>query len=100
RLGHVTKKDIGAIRIFDRETKFEITREAEARFREALKGAAEGDVKVEPAGAPPAPGPRKPRPGGKPGGEGARRPFDPTRARPKPGGKNKGKPRPKARQEA
>jgi ATP-dependent RNA helicase DeaD len=52
RLGHVTKKDIGQIRIFDRETKFEIMGEAEARFREALKNATEGDVRIEPAGAP------------------------------------------------
>jgi ATP-dependent RNA helicase DeaD len=60
RVGHVTKKDIGEIRIFDRETKFEISREAEAKFREAIKAAsAGGDMRVEPAGAP---GPRPPRP--------------------------------------
>jgi ATP-dependent RNA helicase DeaD len=65
RLGHVTKKDIGQIRIFDRETKFEIVAETEARFRQAVKGAAEGDVRIEPAGAPAAGGPRPgPRPGG------------------------------------
>jgi ATP-dependent RNA helicase DeaD len=52
RLGHVTKKDIGQIRIFDRETKFEIASEAEPRFREAVRQAAEGDVRIEPAGAP------------------------------------------------
>ncbi|MDB5494439.1 MAG: superfamily and helicase, partial [Phenylobacterium sp.] len=50
RVGHVTKKDIGEIRIFDRETKFEISREAEAKFREAIKAAsAGGDMRVEPA---------------------------------------------------
>jgi ATP-dependent RNA helicase DeaD len=27
RLGHVTKRDIGSIKIFERETKFEITQE-------------------------------------------------------------------------
>jgi ATP-dependent RNA helicase DeaD len=54
RLGHVTKKDIGQIRIFDRETKFEIVAETEARFRQAIKGAAEGDIRIEPAAAPPA----------------------------------------------
>ena len=32
RRGHVTKKEIGAIRIFDRETKFEIVEEAAERF--------------------------------------------------------------------
>ena len=53
RLGHVTKKDIGQIRIFDRETKFEIDRQAEPKFREAIKAAAAaGDMRVEPAGAP------------------------------------------------
>ncbi|MFC3068085.1 DEAD/DEAH box helicase [Phenylobacterium soli] len=59
RVGHVTKKDIGEIRIFDRETKFEISPEAEPRFREAIKAAREaGDMRVEPAGAP---GPKAPR---------------------------------------
>jgi ATP-dependent RNA helicase DeaD len=63
RLGHVTKKDIGQIRIFDRETKFEIVAETEARFRQAVKGAAEGDIRIEPAAAPPAADrPRAPRP--------------------------------------
>jgi ATP-dependent RNA helicase DeaD len=74
RVGHVTKKDIGEIRIFDRETKFEISREAEAKFREAIKAAsAGGDMRVEPAGAP---GPRPPRPpqsGPRPGPDHARR---------------------------
>jgi ATP-dependent RNA helicase DeaD len=59
RVGHVTKKDIGEIRIFDRETKFEISAEAEPRFREAIKAArAGGDMRVEPAGAPSARPPR------------------------------------------
>lgn len=59
RLGHVTKKDIGLIKIFDSETKFEITREAEPRFREAIKAAADaGDIRINPAGAPGAPAPR------------------------------------------
>ena len=84
RLGHVTKKDIGQIRIFDRETKFEIVAETESRFRQAVKGAAEGDIRIEPAAAPPADrgrgGPRPP---------GAR----PQHPKP-PGGKPKG-PRPK-----
>lgn len=76
RLGHVTKKDIGQIRIFDRETKFEIIAETEARFRQAVKGAAEGDIRIEPAAAPPAADrPRGPRPG--PGG--------PPRDGPRPG---------------
>jgi ATP-dependent RNA helicase DeaD len=64
RIGHVTKKDIGEIRIFDRETKFEIAPDAEGRFREAIKAAAKaGDMRVEPAGDP---GPRAPRGKGPP----------------------------------
>jgi len=76
RLGHVTKKDIGQIRIFDRETKFEIVSETEARFRQAIKGAAEGDIRIEPAAAPPAAdrprGPRKGPPGPRQDARGAK----------------------------
>jgi ATP-dependent RNA helicase DeaD len=53
RLGHVTKKDIGIIRIFDRETKFEITQEAAARFSAALAAAPDSEITVEPASAEP-----------------------------------------------
>jgi ATP-dependent RNA helicase DeaD len=94
RLGHVTKKDIGQIRIFDRETKFEITGETEARFRQAIKGAAEGDIRIEPAAAPPAADrPRGPRPG-PPGARPKPRDATPVGHRPfprKPGAKG-GKP--------
>jgi ATP-dependent RNA helicase DeaD len=85
RLGHVTKKDIGQIRIFDRETKFEIVAETEARFRQAVKGAAEGDIRIEPAAAPPAADrPRGPRP---PPHEGAHQgPHPAARPGPRPGG--------------
>jgi ATP-dependent RNA helicase DeaD len=86
RLGHVTKKDIGQIRIFDRETKFEIARDAEMKFREAVKAAAAaGDMRIEQAGAPgearagpggPRPGPHAPRGGA--GGPKGRRPNGPA----------------------
>jgi ATP-dependent RNA helicase DeaD len=68
RAGHVTKKDIGAIKIFDRETKFEISKEAEARFLAGIKASAEtapdNDLRIEPAVAPSAnrDGPREQRP--------------------------------------
>ncbi len=68
RLGHVTKREIGAIKIFDRETKFEITSEAAARFTQAIKATAEEEIRIEPttapsgSGAPPRRGP--PRKGG------------------------------------
>ncbi|WP_394761083.1 DEAD/DEAH box helicase [Phenylobacterium sp.] len=107
RLGHVTKKDIGQIRIFDRETKFEIIAETEARFRQAVKGSAEGDIRIEPAAAPPAADrPRGPRPppgpraGPHPGGPHAGGPKPhisprPHAPRPPAGGKFKGKPKPR-----
>ena len=94
RLGHVTKKDIGQIRIFDRETKFEIIAETDPRFRQAVKGAAEGDIRIEPAGAPPAADrPRGPRP---PPGRGGPPPRSgPARGAPPPRG---GKPKRRANQ--
>jgi ATP-dependent RNA helicase DeaD len=52
RMGHVTKKDIGQIRIFDRETKFEILAEAEPRFLAAIAAAPKDKMRIEPAGAP------------------------------------------------
>jgi len=52
RIGDVAKPDIGAIRIFERETKFEITKSAEARFLKGLARGTEDGVTVEPAVAP------------------------------------------------
>ncbi|MDX5393688.1 MAG: DEAD/DEAH box helicase [Caulobacteraceae bacterium] len=67
RMGHVTKKDIGQIRIFDRETKFEISAEALDRFQESVAAAGDkAEMKVELAEAPTGAGaPRRggPRPG-------------------------------------
>ena len=81
RRGHVTKKDIGAIRIFDRETKFEIARDAVDRFSAAIKAAPEEPIRIEPAGAP---GARKERPDERKPDQGSRppKPF-----KPKPKGK-------------
>ncbi len=63
RLGHVTKKDIGQIRIFDRETKFEISKAAEERFREAIKAAGStAEIPVEASEPPGAAPPRRPGP--------------------------------------
>ncbi|RAK68985.1 DEAD/DEAH box helicase [Phenylobacterium kunshanense] len=71
RLGHVTKADIGLIRIFDRETKFQIAPAAEARFLEAVRATADaGEMRIEsttpPAAQGPRQGPRPDRPPGKP----------------------------------
>lgn len=73
RRGKITKQDIGAIRIFDRETKFEVTEQAAAKFATAIKRTDGGDVQIEllreghDAGnaAPPPRAPRKPRPEGR-----------------------------------
>ena len=51
RHGHVTRRDIGAIRIFDRETRFEVAGPAASRFFAAVRKAAneDPDVIIEPA---------------------------------------------------
>jgi ATP-dependent RNA helicase DeaD len=89
RLGHVTKKDIGQIRIFDRETKFEIASEAAAKFTAAVAASTDDRNKIEPAGAP---APRKEGPKR----EGFKREFTPRTDADKPrkpfAGKPHGKP--------
>ena len=64
RLGHVTKKDVGSIKIFDNETKFEISAEASVRFAEAVRATSREDVKIEPSSAPGMGDTRSPRPAG------------------------------------
>jgi len=57
RRGHITKNEVGAIRIAQNETMFEIPRAAAGRFAAALKRTAgsddEGGVQFEPAAGPP-----------------------------------------------
>jgi ATP-dependent RNA helicase DeaD len=68
RRGHVTKRDIGAIRVFDRETRFEIQAAVAERFTEALRGGVDsGEVieRLDEAGPLP-PRERRPVPRGKP----------------------------------
>jgi ATP-dependent RNA helicase DeaD len=60
RLGHVTKSDIGVIKIFDRESKFEISKAMAARFTGIVKDVAEGDVRIEPT-SPPSLNPERPK---------------------------------------
>jgi ATP-dependent RNA helicase DeaD len=48
----VTKQDIGAIRIFDSETKFEIDERVAERFAESVRTAARGDGNIEPSSPP------------------------------------------------
>ncbi len=93
RLGHVTKRDIGAIKIFDRETKFEITEEMKAKFEAAIAQGLEDGVKIEPAVKP---GPsEKPvsRWDKKPAGGGDRPDKKPWKAREEGGDKPAWKPR-------
>ena len=47
RRGHLTKADIGAIRVFDRETRFEVVRTALARFEAAILNAEDDGVVIE-----------------------------------------------------
>jgi ATP-dependent RNA helicase DeaD len=48
RRGHITKTEIGAIRIYERETRFEIARDAAPRFAAALRKAEDDGVRIEP----------------------------------------------------
>jgi ATP-dependent RNA helicase DeaD len=83
RRGHVTKKDIGEIRIFTHETRFEIAPAAESRFREALRNGPEGDVSIEPAGPAQEQGAAPSRPRGRPGrAPPPRKPHKPKRSKP------------------
>ncbi|RDI60619.1 DEAD/DEAH box helicase [Microvirga subterranea] len=77
RLGHVTKKEIGSIRIFDQDTRFEIAQSVAPRFASAVRKTNDEDIRIEPAEgaraehrggkkAAPAKGGKKPYPGKKP----------------------------------
>ena len=46
RLGHVTKREIGAIRIFDADTKFEIMQSVAAKFAAAIAKPNDEDIKI------------------------------------------------------
>ena len=59
RRGGITKGDIGAIRIFDRETKFEVRDGAAHKFAETIRGGQNLDPRIEPAAEAP---PQRPRP--------------------------------------
>ncbi|MES2032535.1 MAG: DEAD/DEAH box helicase [Pseudomonadota bacterium] len=52
RLGVLTKKDIGQIKIFDNETKFQISSEMAGKFMENAAANPEKDVRVEPSSPP------------------------------------------------
>lgn len=52
RKGQVTKQDIGAIRIFEDETRFEIDERVAERFAESVRTATYSDGRIEPSSAP------------------------------------------------
>jgi ATP-dependent RNA helicase DeaD len=52
RLGGITKQEIGVIRIFDRETKFEIVQEAANRFANSIATSSKADIEIERSTAP------------------------------------------------
>lgn len=52
RVGEVTRNEIGTIRIFDRETKFEIAAEAAASFAEAVAASSGEEFQIVAAAAP------------------------------------------------
>ncbi|MBO9711201.1 MAG: DEAD/DEAH box helicase, partial [Caulobacter sp.] len=84
------KKDIGQIRIFDYDTKFEISAEAEVKFGAAVQSTVRDDVTITPTTAPAAreAGPRRdyaPRPP-RDGDDAPRREFKPRA--PREGGRN------------
>ncbi len=76
RVGGVTRKEIGAIRIFDTDTRFEISRAAADSFAAAVQETPEGEPRIEPAGD------RPMRPAGayKPAGRFAKRPGNAAKA--------------------
>ncbi len=61
RLGNVTKQDIGAIRIFDTETKFELAQESAEDFTAAVRASGETEILFEPT----SPASQNPRPTGR-----------------------------------
>ena len=78
RRGHVTKSDIGAIRVFDRETRFEIAASAAARFAAAVQEGAD-DVRITPLAEPDLPPARdRKRPGGRADNAGSPSPRKPA----------------------
>ena len=78
RLGHVTKKEIGAIKIADRETKFEVVQEAAARFAAAVLATAQEDIRIQPDDG----GPEQGRPAPQKKAPRSDRPFTPRQTAP------------------
>jgi ATP-dependent RNA helicase DeaD len=52
RRGKITKQDVGDIRIYEDETRFEVSQEAAPRFADALRNAAPGAIPIEASSEP------------------------------------------------
>ena len=52
RLGHITKREIGAIKVFDKDTKFEILTAAAPSFMRAVNDANDPEVRITPTAGP------------------------------------------------
>ncbi|WP_156381592.1 DEAD/DEAH box helicase [Aurantimonas sp. Leaf443] len=91
RRGKITRQEIGAIKIYDRETKFEIAEEVARRFASAARVSAEDDITITPVeGGFIAPASAERGRKG-PGGPGGKRPFH-KKDGGKPGGRPAGGP--------
>lgn len=51
RLGRVTRQDVGSIRIFEGDSRFEIAEAAAGRFMDSVRSSGEDEVRIEPASA-------------------------------------------------
>jgi ATP-dependent RNA helicase DeaD len=94
RQGKITRQEIGAIRIFERETKFEIDAQAAGRFYAAIRKLDEPDIHIEPVeGAAQDGHPSRDRgaakPAHRPKGRSADKPFAKAHWKAKPGGKSR-----------
>ncbi len=61
RLGGVSKREVGAIRISDHETRFQINAEAADGFTSALREAGDNEIRIEQADGPPTQESTRPR---------------------------------------
>jgi ATP-dependent RNA helicase DeaD len=52
RRGKITKQEVGDIRIYEDETRFEVSEEAAPRFAEAIRNAAQGAIQIEASSEP------------------------------------------------
>jgi ATP-dependent RNA helicase DeaD len=52
RRGKITKQDVGDIRIYEDETRFEVSQEAAPRFADAIRNAAHGAIPIEASSEP------------------------------------------------